>query len=373
MPDPLIVHVLPAFVPYGAERVALELTARLPSRGFRTRIVSLFGGDGLQEEMRHRNIHFVSLARSRYVSRVHLVSLLRRILHEEGERAPAIVHTHLFGADFWTSLARFQAPLNRFTAKPRSAVSYPRFVSTSHNVDRDDSSLRRAARRWCMQRMDAVGAISEDVERYTHEDLGVPQDRIRLIPNGIDLTLVGTRGARSFRETPSLLMVGRLEPQKGHAVALRALADVPAPWTLKIAGGGSRKRELKELAEKLGIASRVHFLGEQRDVSALMREADLFLFPSQWEGMGMALVEAVAAGVPALASDLPALRELLPDDRLVDPLEPAAWTRAIREVLANPAATLARAEHLAPEARKRYDVEGMVDRYVSLYRDLLNR
>jgi glycosyltransferase involved in cell wall biosynthesis len=368
MEDPLIIHILPAFVPYGAERVALELVARLPSRGFRTQLVSLFGGEGLREELRQRHIKFTSLAETHAVSRLHVASQLSKLIREQGDRAPAIVHTHLFGSDFWTAIARTSAFAPFLQARPSNAV----FISTSHNVDRDDSSPRRFARRWCMMQMDAVAAISEEVSRYTHEDLGVHTERIQVIPNGVDLASVGVRGPRPFRDAPSLLIVGRLVPQKGHEVALRALAAVPPPWTLRLVGGGPLERSLKELVEKLGIASRVEFLGERHDVPAIMRDADLLLFPSQWEGMGVALVEAVAAGVPVLASNLPALRELLPEDRLVDHADVPSWTAAIKGVIADSKSALARAERLAPDVRKRYDVETMVDRYASLYRDQLH-
>jgi glycosyltransferase involved in cell wall biosynthesis len=220
--------------------------------------------------------------------------------------------------------------------------------------------------------MDQVVAISDDVARYTHDTLGVPEKRILTIPNGIDFTHIPSRGGHAFPETPRLLMVGRLVPQKGHAVVLHALQHVSLPWKLHIVGDGPLRRELKELSEKLGLASRVRFLGERKDVPALLKESDLFLFPSQWEGMGLALVEALAAGVPAIASDLPALREFMPKKQLIDADDPHAWRAAITDLLTSAGNRIETAASLAQKVRTRYDAERMIAAYAEMYRTLLN-
>jgi len=364
---PLITHVIPTLAPYGAERMALELAARSPAHGFRTRVLVLFQGGALQEECRRRDIRwshvFPVAAGPRVVSRPALVHRLHQKLYAEPERMPAIVHTHLFGSDFWTSIAR---------AAHWSSVRPKAYVSTAHNIDHDDSTMRRLARRWATRRMDRVVAISNDVARYTHEDLGVPEKRILTIPNGINFKNVPTRGERAFAETPRLLMVGRLVPQKGHATVLQALKHVALPWKLSIVGEGPLRRELKELSEKCGLASRVRFLGERKDVPQLLKESDLFLFPSQWEGMGLALIEALAAGVPSLASDLPAIREFVPKKQLLDSDDIHAWRAAITDALTTPGDRVASASKLAQKVRTRYDVERMVAAYAEMYRALLN-
>lgn len=350
--------------------MVVELAARLPSRGFRVRLLVLFDEPALKKgepdpslrrELRERGVRWKVIGSTTSMSRFALVRTLRSTLFGDLERVPDIVHTHLFGSDFWTAIAGLL-----------SNTPAPSFVTTAHNVDRDDSSLRRFARRWAMRRMNRVVAISDSVQRYAIEDLAVPGERISVVPNGADLSRIIPRGERPFRAVPTLLMVGRLESQKGHDIAFRGLARVDAPWKLNLVGEGSLMRHLKELAERLGIASRVHFLGARSDVPQLLADTDLFLFPSRWEGFGIAVAEAAAAGVPLLASNLSVLRELLPQTRLVSPEDPQAWEHAISETLANSSAAIAAAAHLAPRIRKRYDVEGMVDRYAEIYRSLLS-
>jgi glycosyltransferase involved in cell wall biosynthesis len=393
-PTPLITHVIPSLIRGGAERLTIEIAARLPSRGFRTKIVSLFNEGELRNEARDRNIRWSTLTVPLNGSRVQLVRELEKKLFPEPERRPAIIHSHLFGADFWSVKAsklhsvthlfegtgglvdgrrggQGEKYRSAFARQPASPPARPIRISTAHNVDKDDSLLRRLARGWALRRMDAVIAISVEVSRYLQERLGVKQARIHVIPNGIDLSRVIPRGTRPFHDIPRILMVCRLVPQKGIETALKALKDVPPPWQLDIVGVGWQERDLKELAERLGIASRVRFLGERSDDQSLMSEADLFLFPSRWEGMGLALLEAVAAGVPVLASDIPPVREYLPAPFRVSPVDVGQWSARIRTVLSASKQAIQSAHDLAPEIRKDYDVETMVDRYAALYERMM--
>ncbi len=358
---PLVLHLIPTLAMAGAERVVIELAARLPEEGFRTKIIALFEGGSFADDLRRRDIRWTQLLSSNAGSRMELLSRLNGLMRDDA-RGPAIIHTHLFGGDFYGALAK-RLSHGRVTAP---------LISTAHNIDHDDSTLRRLARRWAVRQMDQVVAISGAVARYEKRNLGVREDRIQVIPNGVELSRITKRHLRPFHDIPRLLCVGRLEAQKGHAILLNALANVPPPWMLEIVGTGSLERDLRELAERLGIASRVHFLGEQRDVhEQRYAEADLFCFPSQWEGMGLVLAEAMAAGVPILASNLPAIREYASASRLVDPASIDDWTAAIRDTLADPASAIATAQKAEPGIRKKFGLEQMVSSYADLYRQII--
>ncbi len=366
---PLVFHVIPSLRMGGAERLVLELCARLPEHGYRTKIIALFDGGALWQEVRDRNIRWTQTVPSVDASRLELLSRLKKTIYAEPGRRPDIVHAHLFGADFWSILAREFHEVHRMLHE--KGVPPPAFVSTAHNIDHEDSSLRRFARRWAVRRMDRVIAISKDVRRYAMHDLRVKNDRIRIIPNGIDVDRIPLRGTRAFDATPRFITVGRLEPQKGHETLFRALKDVKPPWRLDVVGSGSLERDLKELAERMHIASRVHFLGERHDVGELLAASDLFLFPSHWEGMGLALLEAMAAGLPFLASDLPAIREFTTASRLVPPEDPLAWTEAVAKALASSKDLIKKAEDAVPRVRKKYGIDRMVGEYAKLYGALL--
>ncbi|MBD3251260.1 glycosyltransferase [Candidatus Uhrbacteria bacterium] len=367
--DPLVFHIIPSLRMGGAERLAVELCARLPEHGFRTKLLAMYDAGALWQEVRDRNLRWAQLLPTVRGSRLELFRQLRTRIFAEPGRAPQIVHTHLFGADFWSVLAkRWQRIGSQFTAWD---VDMPKFMSTAHNIDHDDSFVRRRARRWANHQMDQVIPITKAVETYVQSDLGVPKDQLHLIPNGVDLDRLPIREPRRRSSTPTLIIVGRLELQKGHETLLRALANVHPPWLLQVVGSGSQERTLKELAESLGIVSRIRFLGIRHDIGSLLACADLFLFPSHWEGMGLALMEAMAVGVPSLASDLPSIAEYAPKSMRVKAGDVEAWTKAIRHALKSYDERTALAASLTTKIRKRYGIDRMVEDYVEVYRRFL--
>lgn len=138
-----------------------------------------------------------------------------------------------------------------------------------------------------------------------------------------------------------LLSVGRLATQKAHDDLLHAFAAVRAERDdveLAIAGRGPRQRELVELTDQLGLGGRVHLLGVRTDVRRLMRAADVFVMSSRWEGLPVALLEAMEAGLPVVSTAVGDVPGVLAggDGRLVPPADPPAFARAVLAVLAGP-------------------------------------
>lgn len=160
------------------------------------------------------------------------------------------------------------------------------------------------------------------------------------IPNGVDTARFSP--ARRDAEACELLFVGRLAPQKGVDVLLRALAQIPGGWRLRIAGDGPERDRLTTLANSLGLSERVDFLGwTQRDaLPALYRSADVFVFPSYDEGMPNVVLEALASGLPIVATRIAGTEQLVNDGEngtLVPPGNPDAFAAALRPVISNAA------------------------------------
>jgi len=162
-----------------------------------------------------------------------------------------------------------------------------------------------------------------------------------------------------------LFNIGRLSAQKNHDVLIQSLAQAPDA-RLVVAGEGPRRNEHEALAARLGVAERLHLLGDVTpgDIADLLGASDLFVFPSFWETFGLAAVEAAMAGLPIIAADLAVLREVLAgtDTIFLAPSGQAGWTRAI---LTRAPRTAARRDAALAIAR-RYSVERMVDAYVAL-------
>ena len=166
--------------------------------------------------------------------------------------------------------------------------------------------------------------------------------------------------------------IGRLVEQKRQAWLLRALAPIHRPWRLELIGDGPMRSSLEALADELGIRARVSFRGVLPDVRHELARADLFAFPSAWEGQGLAVLEAAASGVPLLISDLPVFHEWLSDYSAIFVNESLdAWTAAFERALHDSRAMQAQAWHAYEDVARVGDVETMVDAYIQAYEDLV--
>jgi glycosyltransferase involved in cell wall biosynthesis len=170
--------------------------------------------------------------------------------------------------------------------------------------------------------------------------------------------------------------VARLHPLKQLDAAIRVLPSQPE-WIVALAGQGPDRQRLAQLADQLGVADRVHFIGEISPdrVGDFLAGLDVFIFPSLAETFGLAAVEAAHAGVPVVANDLPVLREVLsidgaPAALFVDASNASRLTTAIAQVLDDPAlAATLRANSLG--LKTRYSVDAMVNDYVKILEDVM--
>lgn len=338
----------------GAERIVFELAKRLPDHGFSVRVIAAGGGGDLVKEFRAADIPLEIGPAVPVWRRLDTIRFLRRSLRLH---RPCLIHTHV-GADQWMRCAR---------------PSGLPWLITAHNDDKDDSLARHWLRRLAFREATAVACVSQAVRRYVKKEFFVPADRLSVIPNGLDMQALPYRGHRPFHDIPVLVTVGRLVQQKNHTTLLRGLAAVRRPWKLLIAGDGPLRSSLERLANHLGIQGRVHFLGVVPRVDRVLFSADIFCFPSRWEGQGLALLEAAAVGVPIVASRLPVFRETFSPHMMsfVDPVSPDAWTRAMEDALAEPSLLLRRSGAAQRAVWDRHAVEPMVRAYASLYHHLL--
>jgi glycosyltransferase involved in cell wall biosynthesis len=208
---------------------------------------------------------------------------------------------------------------------------------------------------------------------------GVRPERIVKIANGVILPKVNSEDVRRVRGTmvPEqddliLLSVGRLRYQKGHSVLLRAFPSVLSrfPHTkMLIAGDGILREELEAEAKALHIADHVKFLGVRRDVPLLMSLADVFIFPSHFEGMPNAVLEAMSHGLPVIATAVQGVDEVVRDGQnglLVPPDDPAALSEAILRLLHDPAERRRLGSAARETIERNYTAERMCRQYEEL-------
>jgi glycosyltransferase involved in cell wall biosynthesis len=271
-----------------------------------------------------------------------------------------VVHTHLVHADVYGGVA----------AKLRAS----KLVSTKHNDDPFRRGGFRYVERGLAHLADRVVTITDSLRRFTIEEVGVPASKVETIHYGLD-DLPEPWGVNAPDEVPEdariALAVSRLTAQKGIDVAIRALSSLPGDVVLVVLGEGPDRGSLEALARELGVERRVFLLGRVPDVAAWLRRTDVFVHPARWEGFGLAVLEAMLAGLPVVATSVSSLPELVVDGEtglLVAADDAAALAAAISSALEQPdlgPAGLAR-------AHAEFSVARMADRTAALYASILS-
>ncbi|MFA6446662.1 MAG: glycosyltransferase [Patescibacteria group bacterium] len=357
--SPLVLQVLPTFLMGGAEIVAMNLSEKLPELGFETMMLSLVSGGALESRIKSKGINYIKLERVPGYGRIKIFFELINILKN---LKPQIVHTHLFASDTWGRLA----------AKFAGAE---RVITTEHNVFCDYGTLGRVSLILLSGFSDAYVAVSNQVKIHMARDYWIKKEKIKVIYNGIDLSKIKKRSASPFHDVPRVLFVGRLEEQKNPILLLRALANIKRPWKLDIAGSGSLRPALEGLVAQLSLEARVRFLGNV-STADLYAEYDVFVFPSLWEGLGLAVIEAAVAGLPIVASDIGPLKELFDQDEVlfVKPNSEEDLQQALAEVLNKPMYFVAKANATAMKEKwNEFSEEKMAQAYAGLYRKMLGQ
>lgn len=347
----------------GAETSLRALQAPLREHGVDTRMATLTRL-GVDES----DVDALSGQRS---GRREAVRLVRDALRRH---RPDLVHTTLFESDL----------VGRIAARLEGVPAVTSLVSTPYAPAARDGEPVWAPKLWAVQRIDrglarrattAFHAISETVATAAVRDLRVPRECITVVPRGRDPARLGepTAERRSRArarlgvepDVPLILAVGREEPQKNHTTLLEAVARLRTrvpDAVVAIAGRRGRASEqIEETAQRLGLRPpTLRRLGPRDDVADLLTAADVFAFPSRWEGLGGAAIEAMALRTPIVAGDVPALRELLAEGDaglLADPVDPTAFAESLQHALDEPEATARRAER----ARKRFEENYTLD------------
>jgi len=259
-------------------------------------------------------------------------------------------------------------------------------VHSEHGRKFDDRPARFAVQRWMSRHTDAIFAVSGQLKTDLVRHIGMPEASVEVLHNGVDLSRFNV-AARADAPSPArealrrdwgvpagalvVGSVGRLVAVKNYALLLRAIASSGLDDVhLVLAGEGPERAALTALAASLGIASRLHLLGHSNDVDRVLGAFDVFVLPSFSEGMSNTLLEAMAAGVPPVASDVGGNGEIVRDgvDGRLFPSDDEAALRACLAALCRDEAARAR---LATAARERvlstFDIRQMIERYEQLY------
>jgi glycosyltransferase involved in cell wall biosynthesis len=364
----------------GAEQVVKLLSTRVNRSRFELIPCALYRSGPVAEELESAAVRcrVLKLRRRSVLSGPLFVSDVRRILASlralVAELSIDVIHAHLTESVLLAIL----------TARSFANV---KVCATIHNITLNESAGWWDPRQWFSEavlpklfpKADRIIAVSEQVASTTARRLRIPQDRILTIPNGVDgaqfRTSVEKRTLRRKLGLPAdrkiLISVGRLSRQKGYPFLLSALARLPAeqrPLTL-VLGDGPDLASLRALASRMGLASDVEFLGNRTNTAEFLNASDIFVMSALWEGLPLALLEAMASGLPIVVTRVGGNLEAIEDGRsgiLVPPTDDSALSGALRRLLESPAERM----RMGQAARERFDEHFSVRPFIEAHERL---
>lgn len=366
----------------GAQRSLAEMLPGLMSRGIDPAIVCLYHQhEGVEADLRRRvKVHF--LQSGRLASRV---LDLRRII---AQFHPDLLHTTISEADLAGRVAAIGTAVPVLTSLVNTL--YVPWRLADPNIHPLRFRAAKVVDRITARLSTHFHAITHAVKTDAVHTLGIPPDRISVIERGRDPRRLGeaapARRAVVRRRlglgTDDLILinVARQEFQKGQRYILDAFPAVAARQpeaVLLIAGRvGHATRDLLARYKRSPAGARISFLGHREDVPDLLAAADVFVFPSLYEGLGGALIEAMALGLPIVASDVPAIREVVEAGRnafLVPPADERGLANAIRSLLDDPQRRQAFGRHSRRIFEARFTLDRSTAAMASLYERVVGR
>jgi glycosyltransferase involved in cell wall biosynthesis len=386
-PRPLkVLHLIETLGSGGAERLLYTNLKNLDARHFQSCVVTLFAeGTHFREAIRELGVETIALECR---SRRDVVRGIVRLGDQIRIRKPDLIHTHLLSANLVGRVA------GRFHGIP--------VISTIHNPDYEPHAFFTGARatrakqlfareldrwtaRWCCSHLIAVSKyVQASVARHLRFE------PITVIYNPVDLdALEGPHRGREQLlqeiglppDAKILLNVGRVSPQKGLIDGIRALPAVLRAFpdahllTVGATGDSGWVKTVLDAAIELGVREHVHLLGSRRDIGDLLRACDLFVFPSMFEGMGIALIEAMAMGCACIATATGPIPEIISDGVdgfLVPPQDTSRLASAICESLAHPERAREVGRAAAESARRRFQAAPAAEQLAVIYRSVTN-
>ena len=342
-------------------------------------ICHVYQGSTLRAAYEAAGIPVISLGVEAHYGFVEAIRSVRKLLKT---LRPDVLHVNLFRSGV----------IGRVAGRLEGVPVVDSFVNDSYAETRIAGlGAGRVAKLRAVQVLDALTARwvrrftsnSHAVARSNARALGVPSHRITVIHRGRDprpyacgavepAMLEGGDGSEIV-----FLNVGRLLERKGQAELLQAFGAVRAQCPdahLFIAGEGAYREELEALRGHLGLGDHVHLLGQRSDIPALLAAADVFVFPSHYEGHSGALIEAMFAQRPIVATDIPENRESVEHGLtalLVPPRNPEALAQAMFRMVEQPAEAHGMAKEARRVAMERFDIRQIAEQHEALYRSVV--
>jgi sugar transferase (PEP-CTERM/EpsH1 system associated) len=374
--SPLVVHVIYRLAVGGMENGLVNLINHMPPARYRHSIVCLTSSTRFRSRLKRDEVSIIELKKAPghdFRSHQRFWQILRQL-------RPDIVHTRNLGTlefQFTAAMAGVQGRIHGEHGRDTYDLDG---TSTKYKM------LRKAMRPFVRQ----YTAVSVDLARWLINTIRIRADRVNQIYNGVDIVKFSPHRSRAARICPEgfappgafvVGTVGRMEPVKDQITLVKAFLNLVTSnqtarqrMRLIIIGAGSLYRQAKEMLLKADADSLAWLPGEREDVPDLMRAMDLFVLPSLREGISNTILEAMATGLPVVATNTGGNPEIVcPGEtgELVPPVDPIAMATAIASYFADPRRVAEDGRNAREEAVRRFSMQAMVNGYLSTYDSVL--
>lgn len=367
---PLVAHVIHELCIGGLENGLVNLVNRMPSDRYRHAIVCMTGYSEFRERIRHSDVQVFAMNRGQAsLARTYLdlYRLFRRL-------EPSIVHTR--------NLSGLDALLPAVCARVAVRI-HGEHGRDMHDLDGTNPKYRRLKRMF-RPLVTHYTAVSADLAAYLEGPIGVPAARIRQIYNGVDTGLFrpNVSGPSTVPDDRPFVVgtVGRLQPVKDQVSLVKAFGTALEHGSsamrnarLVIIGEGPSRPDIEQAIAEASLQSQVELLGARNDIPELLRTMDLFVLPSLAEGISNTILEAMASGLPVIATRTGGNGDLVRDGvtgALVDVGDWSAMGEQIAAYAADRARLLGHAEAARQRAEREFSLDAMVENYTALYDSL---
>jgi glycosyltransferase involved in cell wall biosynthesis len=365
-----VLHIISKLPIGGVENQLLLVLKNYDREKFQPFVCSLSEKGEIGQEIEKIGIKVFALNKLKHTFDYSIIKDICDIIKRERIQ---IVRTHQYHANFY----------GRIAAK-KSKV--PCIVASVHNVYTRDKKLhRRIINRFLARFTDKIIAVSEEVKMDILKYDRISEDKVQVIYNGVDLNAFNESFDKEQIKSklginpnvPVIGTVGRLTEQKGHIYLLQAILKLKHKFPdikVLIVGDGPLMDELKSYTSSSGLSNNVIFTGFRRDIPALLSIMDIFVFPSLWEGLPNALIEAMASGKAIIASNLPQIKEVLDSDGLgilVPPKDSDSISQSINFLLKNEKIVKKMGNSAKNMACTRFNIENTVKIYEKMFEKIL--
>ncbi len=354
--------VLPYFGPGGADNMVFQLAQGIDQEEFQTEVFCVYGepqNNRAEQVLKEKGIPVHHIRKKKGFS----VSAIVKLFRELDAYNPDVIHTHLYACVY---------------AAPWPVIRRKPFLHTLHTLPKIENkrSLRRILTKFLVKhkRMIPV-AISKTNQRLVGEFYGLPLDQVPMVQNPVDVQRFS--GAKCEKDDVfRFITVGRFSKEKNQQMMYRALAAFLAKGheaRLLMLGKGEEEANLKALAKELGLEERIDYAGHVNNVEDYLKSADVFLLSSHYEAQPLCVLEAMAAGLPVISTDVGGVSDIVTDNGiLVSDEDVEAMAQAMEQLYLNGSDREKMSRNSEANAAT-FDVSNTICGYSQLYRNFSKR